>query len=342
MINSRQGKTTVARLYAKFLTSLGALPGSRFVETSGSRLANDGVSGCRSHIEAILNDGGGVLFIDEAYQLTSGTSYGGGQVIDFLLPEVENLRGKIAFVLAGYNKQMETFFSHNPGIPERFPHELQFNDYGDGELLQAFLQMIVKKYSGRMVLDGALGGLYSRIVARRVGRGRGKEGFGNIRAVENALSKITERQARRIGQERKAGKKPNELVLRIVDLIGPDPRVALKRSIAWTELHSLIGLEDVKESVQVLLETIQDNYDREIEETALIEFNLNRVFLGSPGTGKTSVAQLYGQILAHIGMLSNGEGTLRYSISQSAWLKADSPSTCQESLRLRWQCSWRV
>jgi hypothetical protein len=81
------GKTTVARLYAEFLTSVGALPGSFFVETTGSRLANDGVSGCKKQIEDILNKGGGALFIDEAYQLASGQNYGGSQVLDSFLPK---------------------------------------------------------------------------------------------------------------------------------------------------------------------------------------------------------------------------------------------------------------
>lgn len=62
------GKTTVARLYAKFLVKVGALPGNNFFESSGSSLANDGISACKAHIEKILEQGGGVFFIDEAYQ----------------------------------------------------------------------------------------------------------------------------------------------------------------------------------------------------------------------------------------------------------------------------------
>lgn len=107
------GKTTVARIYAQFLTSLGVIPGSCFKEETGASLANAGVSGCKSIIDEIMNDGGGVLFIDEAYQLTSGNSFGGGAVLDYLLPEVENLNGKVVFVLAGYRKQMESFYAHN-------------------------------------------------------------------------------------------------------------------------------------------------------------------------------------------------------------------------------------
>lgn len=60
-----------------------------------------------------------MLFIDEAYQLTSGNNFGGGAVLDYLLPEVENLNGKVIFILAGYRKQMESFYAHNVSEPSR-------------------------------------------------------------------------------------------------------------------------------------------------------------------------------------------------------------------------------
>ena len=288
--------------------SVGALPGDFFVETTGSRLANEGVTGCQKHIENILNNGGGALFIDEAYQLTSGQSFGGGTVLDFLLAEVENLTGKAVFIIAGYNKQMESFFAHNPGIPSRFPHTMQFADYEDNELLQILKYKIERKWSGRMKVEGSLTGLYSRIVARRIGRSRGREGFGNARTVENTFASITDRQATRLQKQRRAGKRPEDMLLTKIDLIGPEPSVALKNNRAWAKLQELTGLGSVKTSVQVLLDSIQYNYGRELEEQAIVEYNLNRVFLGSPGTGKTSVAKLYGQILADLGLLSNGEG----------------------------------
>ncbi len=320
------GKTTVARLYAKFLTSVGALPGSIIFETSGSSLSDDGVSGCKKHIEKLLNGGGGALFIDEAYQLASGHSPAGRQVLDFLLAEVENRTGKIVFILAGYNKQMEDFFAHNPGLPSRFPHELQFTDYSDAELLQILALKVNKKYGGgggsgntatgppgrrlQMKLEDGPAGLYARIVARRIGRGRGRDGFGNARAVENSLARIAQRQARRLVRERRAGATPDDMLLTKEDLIGPEPAQALRDNAAWRQLQSLTGLAAVKQAVRVLVDTIQLNYWRELDEKPLLEFSLNRVFLGSPGTGKTTVAKLYGQILADIGLLSRGEGEM--------------------------------
>ncbi|KAF2868659.1 AAA domain-containing protein [Massariosphaeria phaeospora] len=160
--NPGTGKTTVARLYAKFLVEVGALPGDHFIESSGSSLANDGVSACKAHIDKILEEGGGVFFIDEAYQLVSGNSYGGKAVLDYLLVEIENLTGKVVFVLAGYHKQMEAFFAHNPGIPSRIPVSMEFQDYNDQELQQILCHYIDTKYKSSMKVEEKKGDVEKR------------------------------------------------------------------------------------------------------------------------------------------------------------------------------------
>ena len=298
----------MARLYAKFLTSMCVLTGDEFVETSGSRLANDGVAGAKKHIETIVNAGGGAFFLDEAYQLALGHNYGGASILDFLLAEIENQVGKIVFIFAGYNKQMEKFFEHNQGFSSRMPYRLQFADYNDKELLQMLVQRIQKKYNDKMKVEGGITGLYARIAVRRLGRGREREGFGNARALENILARISERQADRLRQERVAGVQPDDFLFKKEDLIGPEPSSAITESAAWKKLQSLVGLKAVKEAMQGLLDRVYTNYQRELEEKNLVEVSLNRVFLGSPGTGKTSVGILYGQVLADMGLLSNGEG----------------------------------
>ena len=88
---------------------MGVLPGSDFVETSGAKLANEGLAGAKKHLDTILNAGGGVFFIDEAYQLTDKHHFGGSTVLDFLLTEIENLRGKVVFIFAGYVKPQITW-----------------------------------------------------------------------------------------------------------------------------------------------------------------------------------------------------------------------------------------
>lgn len=301
----------MARLWAKLLTTVGAIPGGAFEETTGSKLANAGVNGCQKILEKIKNDGGGVLFIDEAYQLSSGTNPGGKAVLDYLLGEVENLQGKVAFVIAGYSKEMEAFFAHNSGLPSRFPIEMKFEDYSDEELLKILQLKLHNKYNGKMKVENGLDGLFLRITSRRIGSGRGTEGFGNARAVENALGVIERRQAKRLSLEQQAGQRANDFFMTKEDIIGPVPSEALTKSKAYQKLNELVGLAKVKENLRVLVDTLQTNYDRELDEQPLVKFSLNRVFLGPPGTGKTTVAKLYGEVLVDLGLLSNGEVAMK-------------------------------
>lgn len=151
----------VARIYADLLKELGVIPGNEFVETSGSALATDGVSGLKTMLTKLQT--GGVLFIDEAYQLNPKLNPSGAavrtqlrlrlkfltcalisalcsQVLNYLLPEMENKRGSLVVIFAGYEKQMSELLEFNEGLPSRFPLLFNFLDYSDdGTLPQRFI-----------------------------------------------------------------------------------------------------------------------------------------------------------------------------------------------------------
>lgn len=298
----------MARQYAKFLTSIKVLSGDGFIETTGSHLAHGGIAEVKNHLKQLENSEGGVYFIDEAYQLTEEHNHGGKAVLDYLLTVIENLTGKVVFVFAGYRKQMERFFEHNPGLPSRIPYNLRFEDYTDAELLMMLQFQMTQFYKSGIDIEDGVNGLYMRIAARKLGRGRGQDGFGNARALENTFAQIRERQSDRLTRQRREGLSPDDYHITKEDLIGPDPSKSILTCDAWTKLQQLVGLKSVKDSVNFMIDRIKINYERELEEKELINVSLNRIFLGSPGTGKTTVAKLYGQILTDIGMLSNGEG----------------------------------
>ncbi|KAK7750716.1 hypothetical protein SLS62_007416 [Diatrype stigma] len=316
--NPGTGKTTIARLYSEFLQSLeiyGTLPQWHFLETSGALLANQGVPGCEKLLGKIPAGHGGVLFVDEAYQLVSDKSSQGRSALDHLLVEMENLRGRVVFVFAGYKKSMDAFFAYNEGIRERVPLVFDFKDYDEQQLLQILRSKVKAKYSIMTfeVIDDHPGDFLLQLVARRLSRTRNTPGFGNARAVENALFQIDRRFSERLERERQAHARgeyahfPSYFHMLEEDVLGPRTTNGLKNNKAWIELEAMIGLEQVKKSISSLIKLIQTNRTRELSDLAPLECNLNRVFLGGPGTGKTTVAKLYGQILVDLGMLSNGE-----------------------------------
>jgi SpoVK/Ycf46/Vps4 family AAA+-type ATPase len=136
--NPGTGKTTIARLLAKYLHALGVLPTDRFVERNGLQLKGKYV-GHTSHTvrEAVSDAMGGCLFIDEAYALVDqGGDRFSGEAVRMLLTELENNRGNILVVMAGYKEKMQNLLDADPGMPRRFVKTIDLPDYLPGELAE--------------------------------------------------------------------------------------------------------------------------------------------------------------------------------------------------------------
>ncbi|KAI1207185.1 P-loop containing nucleoside triphosphate hydrolase protein [Annulohypoxylon truncatum] len=310
--NPGTGKTTIARLYANFLHSLGILGSNHVQEMSGIKVTTKGAVGIQQELDTLLIMGGGVLFVDEAYQLTAPYVDGVGRpALDIILSAMENNIGKLVVIFVGYKDEMVSFFEHNPGLSSRIPYTMNFTDFSDGELWKILCDNITKQYGGRMQIEGGMDGLYMRIAIRRLAQVRGSRSFGNARAVENLLARISQRQAQRLTKEKRYNRKQNYLLFKKEDLIGPDPATAAHNSEAWAQLHKLIGLDQVKECVKSMIGMMRLNYRRELRERPPLKFSLNQLFVGNPGTGKTTAARLYGRILADLGYLSHGDLVLK-------------------------------
>ena len=137
--NPGTGKTTVARILANVLKSIGLLSRGHLVEVDKSKLIGGAVGQSAIKTEQAVNDAmGGVLFIDEAYALTSGDSPFGVDVVETLLKRLEDDRGKFICIAAGYTTEMEEFLNTNPGLKSRFTKKIHFADYTVPELTEIF------------------------------------------------------------------------------------------------------------------------------------------------------------------------------------------------------------
>jgi SpoVK/Ycf46/Vps4 family AAA+-type ATPase len=142
---------------------------------------------------------------------------------------------------------------------------------------------------------------------RRVARGKDRHGFGNGRDLRSAFEKAAKQAQARDDFEPKAP------CVTMVDVIGPDPSEEnhVELRLALAKLRELHGLEEIKKEVDGIVKLNAKNYEREIKGEKILELKKNRLFWGNPGTGKTTVAEIYGRILKAMQLLSNGEVVLK-------------------------------
>ncbi|KAF2432547.1 P-loop containing nucleoside triphosphate hydrolase protein [Tothia fuscella] len=302
--NPGVGKTTVARIYASIITSIGAVTGSGYHECTGSSpgyLVDEVMSMLRC-------SDGGVVFVDETYQLIEQENYA---IMNFIMHAMEEHRGKIVFIFAGYEDEMDGFYRFNQGFKERILFTFYFEDFSDAGLHKILVRNIRTRWNGRMGIQHGLNGVNTRILASRVGLGRGRRGHGNARTLENKFAEAQLRQADRVEAARRSGRKPNDFFMIREDVIGPEPVFAFDNSKAFVELQTMVGLDNIKEQIKGFAGMLYTNYLREPEKKPPVQIGLSQVFLGPPGTGKTTVAELYAKILAELGLLSSGEVLLR-------------------------------
>ncbi|MCI8469679.1 MAG: AAA family ATPase, partial [Eggerthellaceae bacterium] len=187
--NAGTGKTTVARIIGRILFSVGAVPGDRFTEVQAKDLVSWYVGGTSDTTTKLIERAlGGVLFIDEAYALLESSS--GQEALAVLVKAMEDRKGELVVMLAGYEGPMRAFLDANPGLASRIGYRLRFEDYEPDELAEIFRRkMDAAGFSlGEGALEAAAGVLrYFHNV----------ENFGNGRFADEVVQQVIARRATR-------------------------------------------------------------------------------------------------------------------------------------------------
>ena len=196
--NPGTGKTTIARLVARYLKAIGALKGGQLVEVTRADLVGRYTGHTAPLTNRVIESAlGGVLFIDEAYSLYRGEQDSFGlEAIDTLVKGMEDHRDELVVILAGYTREMETFLTANSGLASRFPNRIEFPDYTAVELLQ--ITRVLAKNKGYTLAEACtepLLGYYARWQAADA------RTAGNGRLARNTLEKAIFHQSRRLVAE---------------------------------------------------------------------------------------------------------------------------------------------
>ena len=221
------GKTTVALMMADLLYRLGYLEKGHVVHAMRNDLVGEYIGQTAPRTKYVLQRAmGGVLFIDEAYNLyrTEDSKDYGQECIDILLQVMENQRDKLVVVLAGYKDRMEQFFESNPGMRSRIAHHLDFAEYGVDELLAIGRLMLDR--SSYYLSDEAAAAFRDSVLLQM-----GQPGFANARSVRNTLESARFWHAYRLAADPELHRSKDDLMrLESSDIL---PDLATARVISW-------------------------------------------------------------------------------------------------------------
>ncbi|MEU0305778.1 right-handed parallel beta-helix repeat-containing protein [Streptomyces cyaneofuscatus] len=302
------GKTTVARLFGAILAELGSLRSGHLVEVSRADLVAQVVGGTAIKTsETFQRALGGVLFIDEAYTLTADSGNGGAdfgrEAVDTLLKLMEDHRDDVVVVAAGYSREMDSFLSSNPGLASRFSRTVEFENYSVDDLVAIMESMCAQH-------QYELGEGTAEALAAHFGAMDRDAGFGNGRAARGVFEEMVDRQAVRLSAQAQVSER--DLRLLLPDDVSATAAATASETAApvddpLTRLGDMIGLAEVKREVADLVNLITTARHRAAAGLPVPTLSNHLVFTGPPGTGKTTVARLYGEVLTQLGVLARGQ-----------------------------------
>lgn len=195
--NAGTGKTTIARILGQIYEKLGILPkGNVFVECSRAGLIGQYQGHTTKKVEEKVKEAeGGILFIDEAYDLCHGDNDSfGKEIVSTLLKAIEDKRDHLMVIMAGYDDKLEEFFKTNQGLKSRMANEIYFEDYTLDELVEIFYYMTS---ANSLKIEEGLEEYIKKFIQTRMQRNMD---FGNARGIRNVFDEVIRKRALRLSE----------------------------------------------------------------------------------------------------------------------------------------------
>jgi SpoVK/Ycf46/Vps4 family AAA+-type ATPase len=313
--NPGTGKTTVVKRLGQIYKSMGLLSKGHVKEVDRSHLIGEYIGQTAPKVKKVLEEAkGGILFIDEAYALSregDDAKDFGKEAIEVLIKEMSDGSKDLAVMFAGYPKEMDNFLKSNPGLKSRIGNYFHFEDFTPDELhaianraaidRHVVLTEDANNYLGEQLMEGF--------------RNRDRT-FGNARyaisLIEEAKMNLGLRMMKRtdikdVSKETLSTIEKEDIELVFKQRDKKKYHITINEKLlqsAMDELNALVGIDSIKNEINELVKLIR--FYNDIGKDVLNKFSLHTVFLGNPGTGKTTVARIMGKIFKALGLLERG------------------------------------
>ncbi|CAE7177926.1 spoVK, partial [Symbiodinium pilosum] len=369
--NPGTGKTTFARLLARFFHTYGVLPKDSFVEKNGLELKAEFMGGTAPRVKAAVQEAmGGCLFLDEAYALMDSAAGVGGagdafsqEALRTLLTEVENHRTNLMVVLAGYKEKMGRLMRAEEGLARRFPNRLHLDDYTPGELahicetcarhrhqrefepgLKEKLEKHIENFYWRDIAQQNAGlsvNLTEKALDRQIVRIVSKypEAFAQMSLPGRSSAAPSSPQDAPTLSRQRSGRSIQDVKAEVAVFTAADFGIEERPTMGDPELRKrvqqeverLTGMANVKDFFAELSRTVA--FVERGGDPRVLQTSLNLRLTGNPGTGKTTVARLIGRYLYAHGVLPRDTFVERNALALKGQFVGQTAPTVAEAVR---------
>lgn len=308
------GKTTVGELVGEIFYQLGILKTNKVTRIKrDSDTIGTYIGQTEEKVQKILERAkGGVLFVDEAYQFYSpddSKDYG-KKVIEMIMDVMESNPNDYLVIMAGYEQEMEKLMDVNKGLKSRFTTKIHFEEYNDEECYEIFKSMLHDFMPNLKIGEGVESLFYEAIAKERK-----ENSFGNARSVRNikdavagqCFTRLTQEMSLEPGVEKESILLPEDFSKISSTSKKKEMNVRNESQIenALKQLDSLYGLDTVKSEINKKYNNVRNTMKARAKGLRINnELSLSMLFVGAPGTGKSTVGEMVSDIFYQLGYLS--------------------------------------